>query len=235
MNQDQINITGMHSTTADYLGKNQPIWNGVKAVTVTVAALNTNNGIIAQKRDAQETAIDGEAENARQARHDLETKTLEIADQIYALAAKNGDALLEAQSHFTLSLLDGLDPEKLDQTAKDVSALATANLPALADYNVTAADVKALDDLRTDFSNVKTAVPVAKSNRAAQTKTLPQAIKDNQTLLRKQLDKQMTKFKTTNPEFYAGYQAARTIVNRRSHHTGTSPAPVPTPAATTKK
>ena len=108
----------------------------------------------------------------------------------------------------------------------------STNLPALADYNVTAADVKALDDLRTDFSNVKTAVPVAKSNRAAQTKTLPQAIKDNQTLLRKQLDKQMTKFKTTNPEFYAGYQAARTIVNRRSHHTGTSPAPAPTPAPT---
>jgi hypothetical protein len=32
------------------------------------------------------------------------------------------------------------------------------------------------------------------------------------------LDKQMTKFKKTNPEFYAGYQAARMIVSRRSHH-----------------
>jgi hypothetical protein len=208
------------------LSANQPLWNGVKAVTVTVGALNT---IIAQKRDEQETATDGQAENARQARHDLETEILEIADQIYALASKNGDALLEAQSHFTLSQLDGLYPDKLEQTAKDVSALATANIAALADYNVTATDVTAFDNLRTNFSEVKTAVPTAVATRAGQTKTLPQAIRDNQTLLRKQLDKQMTKFKKTQPEFYAGYHAARSIVNRRSHHAGTQPTPAPTP------
>jgi hypothetical protein len=235
MNQDQINITGMHSTTASYMAKNQTLWTGVNAVTVTVGALNANNAVIAQKRDAQETATDGEAENARQARHDLEEKILEIADQIYALAAKTGDTLLEAQSYFTLSQLDGMDPEKFDQTARDVSALATANLAALADYNITQAEVKALDDLRTNFSSVKAAVPTAAARRAGETKTLPQAIKDNQTLLRKQLDKQMTKFKKTQPEFYAGYQTARAIVNRRSHHASPQPAPAPTPATTPKK
>ncbi len=235
MNQDQINITGMQSNTASYMAQNQTIWNGVKAVTDTVAALNVNNDIIAQKRVAQETATDGEAENARQARHDMEVKIVEIADQVSALAAKTGDALLEAQSHFTLSMLDGMDPEKLDQTAKDVSALATANITALADYNVTAADVTALDTLRTAYGSVKTAVPTAKAKRAGQTKTLPQAIRDNQSLLRKQLDKQMTKFKTSNPEFYAGYQAARVIVNRRSHHTGPQPAPAPAPATAPQK
>jgi hypothetical protein len=225
----------MHSTTASYMAQNQPLWNGVKAVTVTVGALNANNTIIAQKRDEQETATDGEAENARQTRHDLEAEIMAIADQIYALAAKNNDTLLEAQSHFTLLQLDGLDPDKIEQTAKDVSALATANIAELADYNVTAADVTALDNLRTDFSEVKSAVPTAKAKRIGETKTLPQAIKDNQTLLRKQLDKQMTKFKKTQPEFYAGYHAARAIVNRRSHHTGTQPAPAPTPQAAPQK
>jgi hypothetical protein len=37
----------------------------------------------------------------------------------------------------------------------------------------------------------------------------------------------MTKFKKTNPEFYAGYHAARVTVNRRSHHAGNQPAPTP--------
>jgi hypothetical protein len=79
------------------------------------------------------------------------------------------------------------------------------------------------------------AAPTAQAKRSAQTKTIPQAIRDNQSLLRKQLDKQMTKFKTTNPEFYAGYQAARAIVNRRSHHASPAPAPAPTLATTTTK
>lgn len=32
--------------------------------------------------------------------------------------------------------------------------------------------------------------------------------------LRRQLDRQMTRFKRTNPEFYAGYLAARVIVDK---------------------
>jgi hypothetical protein len=234
MNQDQINTTGMHSTTADYMDKNKAIYANVKAVNDAVAQLKANNLVISQKRDVQETITDGQAAAALQARQDLEEKILEMADQIYSLAAKNNDTVLEAQSHWTLSLLDGLDPDKLEQTGKDIFALATANVAALADYNVTAADVQALDTSRAAFSQLKTALPTAKAQRAGQTNTLPQAIRDNQSLLRKQLDKQMTKFKKTNPEFYAGYQAARVIVQRRSHHASPQPSPAPAPAAASK-
>ncbi len=219
----------MHSTLGGYFDQNQSTWGGNKAVSDVIAQLKANNAVIAQKRDTQETATDGQADLARQAKHDLETEILEIADQLYALAAKTGDVALEAQSHFTLSLLDGLDPDKLEQTGKDVGALATANLTALADYSVTAADVTALGTLTTNFGGVKNVFRTAVARRSGQTKTLAQAIADNQSLLRKQLDKLMTKFKTSNPDFYAGYQAARVIVDRRSHHKGAQPAPAPAP------
>ena len=218
MNQDQINITGMHSTVAGYFDQNTALWSGNKAVSDLVAQLKANIAVIAQKRDAQETATDGQAELARQAKHDLETKILEIADQLYALAAKTNDVALEAQSHFTLSLLDGLDPDKLEQTGKDVGALATAKLTALADFGVTAADLTTLGTLTTNFGKVKQVFRTAVSKQAGQTTSLAQAIAANQSLLRKQLDKVLTKFKTSNPDFYAGYQAARVIVDRRSHH-----------------
>jgi 5-carboxymethyl-2-hydroxymuconate isomerase len=220
----------MHSITADFMDKNKTIYANVKAMNDTVAELKANNAIIAGKRDVQETVTDGQAEAARQARQDLEERILEIADQLYALAAKNNDTVLEAQSHWTLSLLDGLDPGKLEQTGKDIFALATANVAALADYNVMPAEVTALDTSRANFSQVKTALPTATAQQAGQTKTLPQAIRDNQTLLRKQLDRQMTKFKKTQPEFYAGYHAARLIISRRSHHK-TAKTTTATPAA----
>ncbi len=47
-------------------------------------------------------------------------------------------------------------------------------------------------------------------------------------ILRNRLDKEMPAFKKLNPEFYAGYQAARVVVDRRGH-AGTAPAPAPTP------
>ena len=90
----------------------------------------------------------------------------------------------------------------------------------------------ALDGLVTSWGKVKTAPRTAIAKRSGQTKTLPQAISDNTSLLRNQLDKQMTRFKRTNPEFYGGYHAARVIVNRRSHHAAKQPAPtVARPAA----
>lgn len=231
MNQDQINITGMQGGVAAYLTQNSTIWNGVKAVSTTVAALNANNAIIASKANEQETATDGAAAQKNQLKHDLEEKILEVADQLSSLAARNNDVALGAQVELTLSLLDKLDDDQLEAKGKNVSALATANLAALADYNVTQADVTALDGLVANWDKVKTAPRAAIARRSGQTKTLPQAISDNTSLLRNQLDKQMTKFKKTNPEFYAGYHAARVVIHRRSHHTG--PQPPPTPAPTT--
>jgi len=217
----------MHSTLESYLTKNQTIWSANKGISDSVAQLSANNKVIAAKRDVQETSLEGQTALALQARTDLEDKVHEIADQIYALASKNGDVELEAKSHFTLTMLDGMDPDKLQQTGTDVSALATANLAALADNGVAQADVTELDTLTADFGVKKKALRTAVSTRSGETKTLPQAIRDNQTLLRNQLDKQMTKFKKSSPEFYAGYHAARVILNRRSHHTGKQPTPAP--------
>jgi len=55
---------------------------------------------------------------------------------------------------------------------------------------------------------------------------MPGAVKTITTILRTRLDKQMRKFKKLNPEFYAGYLAARVIVDRG----GSSPTPPPAPA-----
>ena len=231
MNQEQINVTGMHSTVASFMNQNKTTWTGNTAVSGAVSQLVANNGVILQKRDVQETSTEGQAALALQAKISLEEKIVEIADQIFAWASKNNDVATQAQSHFTLSGFEGIDPNKLWQTGKDVCALATANLAALADYSVTQADLTELGSLTDNFGKLKDALRTAVSKQAAQTKTLPQAIRDNQSLLRQQLDKQMTKFKKTNPEFYAGYHAARVTVNRRSHHSGKQPAPTPQDAA----
>ena len=110
-----------------------------------------------------------------------------------------------------------------------MSGLATANLAALVDYNITQVDVTELDNLTTQFHGVKSAPRTAIAGCAGETNTLPDEISDLTSVLRNQLDKQMTKFRKTNPEFYAGYRSARVIVDRSGNGGVVQPSPAPPP------
>ena len=118
----------------------------------------------------------------------------------------------------------------MEATGKHISELATANLAALADYNITQQDVTDLDDLRTEFHGVKTAPRDAIIDRKKQTDTLPDLISNLRSIFRRRLGRQMTSFKRKQPEFYAGYLAARVILDRGGAPAAAKPAPTPAPA-----
>ncbi len=230
MNRDQFNRTEMCNTVSAYLARNKSIWDAIKAMGDTVDELDANNTAIAEKGRKQQTPITGAAEEKEQVRLDFEEKILELADQLSALAEKKRDANLAAQSELTLSALDKLADDELEETGGRISALAAANQAALADYAITPADVTALSELKTKFHAVKNAPRTAIAGRAGETNTLPGLISSNTSLLRNRLDKQMTKFRKSSPEFYAGYRSARVIVDRGGGTTPGQPAPTPPPA-----
>ena len=225
MNRKLLNRTGMAGTVSAYMNKNQSIWTGNKAIAATVAELDAGLGLTAQKAGIQETPVTGAADLMVQVRHEYEDEFLLIAGQISALATKNNDPNLAAQVELTLPQLDKIADDDLEALGQRISGLATANLAALADYNITQADVKNLDALTSQFHGQKTAPRTAVAGRAAQTKTLPPAVKTITSLLRNRLDKQMLIFKKSNPEFYAGYVSARVIMDRHGHNDGSNPTP----------
>ncbi len=234
MKRNLLNRTGMAATVAAYMNKNKTLWKGNKAVADTMAALNGALGAVDAKAQQQATPIVGEEEKKVLVRHDYEEEIARIAGQLCSLAAKNNDPDLAAQTELTLPQLDKMSADILEATGKRVSGLATANLPGLADYNLTPADVTALEGLAGQFHGVKTAPRTAIATRAGQTKTLPPAVKSVTSLLRNHLDKQMLMFKKSNPEFYAGYVSARVIVDRGGRKSAPPPMPPPAPNAPPK-
>ena len=229
MNRDQLNRTGMFSTVSAYMGTNKTTWNSVKAIADTVTDLDDGITDINSSAGKQQTPVSGAADAKAQVRHDYEEQILVIASQLSALAEVNGDANLAAQSELTLSALDKLADDDLEETGTRIANLATANLAALADYSITAADVTALTALTTKFHGIKTAPRTAVVDRSSQTTTLPDKIANVTSILRNRLDKLMTRFKKSNPEFYAGYLAARVIVDRGGAAAAAKPAPTPPP------
>ncbi len=226
MNRDQLNVTDMASTVSAYMGKNKTIWGGVKAITDTMTEVDAEIAAIAEADKKQQAPTTGAAEDKATVRHEYEDQILLIADQLASLAAKKKDAVLEAQVELSLAALDKLSAELLEASGKRVSGLATANIAALADYGITAADVTALDNLTAKFHGAKTAPREAVVGRKQQTDVMPGRIANLRSILRRQLDRQMTAFKRSNPEFYAGYLSARVIVDRGGSG-GKKPAPTP--------
>lgn len=228
MNQNQADRTTMFATVAAYMDKNKTLWTGIKATSDTVADMNAGIGIVATKAGKQQAPTGGAGDEKTDVRGDFEEKILEIGDQLAALASKTTNVSLAAQVDLTRSGVGKLPADDLENTGRRVSAAATANLTALADYGIVQADVTALDALTTRFHGTKTGPRMAIATRAAETATLPDAIDNVTTILRDRLDKQMTKFRASQPEFYAGYQSARVIVSRGGNG-ATPPAPAPAP------
>ena len=230
MNQTQANRVTMFGSVSDYmnLDTNKAIWSPMKAAVDTMAELDAMLGDLAKKTGKQKAPTAGAAGAKENVRLDYEAKILEIGDQLASIAAAANDPALAAQVQFSKAGLGKLPDDDLETTGKRVATLAQANMAALADHLVTAADVAELEGLTADFDAIKNQPRTAIAGRAGETATLPDLITAATNLLRDRLDKQMTKFRQTNPEFYAGYQSARVVVNRG----GSAPAkpPVPAPA-----
>jgi len=202
----------------------------VKAIVDTVADVKGQLAAIGEADKKQQTPTTGAKQDKRNVRSDFEDEILVVADQLAALGAKNNDATLEAQAHLSLPLLDKLSVDELEATGKRISELATANLAALADYGIAQADITALDGLRTQFGGVKNAPRSAIVDRKKETDIIPGMVTKLRSTLRRQLDRLMTPFKRTNPEFYAGYLAARVIVDKGGGGGKKQPPTPPAPA-----
>jgi len=162
------------------------------------------------------------------ARTDLEDKTLEIADQLAALAVKNGDNDLLAKAQTSKSALDTMQGNDLESAAERVATLANDNIAAPAAYGVTAANVTALNTARTTFQGIQTSPRELVAGCKALTQSLSELIANVRSFFRNEIDKIMTPYKKSNPDFYNGYFAARVIVNRAASHAAPKkPAPPP--------
>ena len=233
MTQNQENRVTMFGSVSDYmnLAANKALWLPMKAAKDTVAELDAMLVDIAKKVDKQKTPTTGAADAKGNVRHDYEAKILEIGDQLASIAAATHDPVLGTQVEFSKAGLGKLSDDDLETAGKRVATLAKAHAAALADHLVTAADVTELEGLTADFDAIKNQPRTTIAGRAGETATLPDLITAATNLLRDRLDKQMTRFRQSNPEFYAGYQSARVVVDRG----GSAPAkPVVPPPAPVK-
>jgi hypothetical protein len=219
----------MGETTRDYLDQKNAIWTGKVALTDTINDVKGRITAIRGEAAIQEAPTEGITDEKEFFRTNLEDLTLEIGSQLEALGDKTGDPDMVAKAHVTRSSLDGAQDDDLVQTAERIHQAATDSSAALVDYDVTAAKITALGDAVVQFATRKTAPKTAKSTKGGAKVAVETQVRSLRSVLRRQLDKQMVPFRKTHPDFYAGYLAARVIVDRPATQKPKPVTPPPPP------
>lgn len=157
--------------------------------------------------------ITGIATDKTTLKKNLAQSAADICNLVSAYAsAVNNNTILAAVS-FSYSTLYKIKDDKIHETCQNIYNTAYANAAALVSYGVTTAMLSAFQQAITDYATI---VPKPKSAKAARTafaKSINLQMKDIDALLKKQLDKLLTAFKPTKPDFVNTFKAGRVIID----------------------
>jgi hypothetical protein len=235
MDDTERNAIAMAKTVRTYMNQGASKWNGLPAFVTVMTELDTMIGDVNSSVQRQETPTTGITLDKATARNALEELILEVGGALFALAnsLQPPNHAMAAEVSVNPSDLDTMAEQRIDDVATRICRHADKHKDVLdSDFGVTGDRIAELDAARTAFQGVKSNPRSAIAGKAGETATLPEKIRGIKSLLRLRLDKMMLRFRTADPEFYAGYRTARVIVDRRGpgggDDTPTPPAP-PTP------
>jgi hypothetical protein len=216
------NRLNMFLTVQAVVGKNQSLWQPLKAFAAAVVELTDRINSINALSQSLNGGTKGVTAGKRQARHAMADAAEEAAGAVGAYASKKGDVELEAKVDYSASEILRVRDTLAANLCQAIHDTAKENLNALGTYGVTAKTLAALqtsiDSYRRSQSKPRT---MRTDNRATQEQLTTEFAAIDK-LLNEQLDRLMAKFKTTQPAFFTAYTAAREIVDNPGGHAGKS-------------
>ena len=201
-----------------------------QAITASVAALQTaydklKNRLV--KINETNRLLDSATAGKRQVKQNAEAALIDVlvpvASALVAYAGTNGNPELKANARVTRSSLQGLRDTILVDQATTIHGLATANLPALADYNISEATLTDLQVRIGTFTSAMKTRELSASDRKALRSALTELFRETDELLKSTIDPLIEMLKIDQPLFYSKYKSARMI--RDLGHGARAPEP----------
>jgi hypothetical protein len=211
------NRVTMFKTVSAYLADHSAVWSTMTPLQTAVTEFDAKVAEIDEAAQKHETPTGATADKA-DARDDLEDVTFLMCEALGVLADTTGDHDLAALTSVTRTSLDRMDEAELSNRAASVLAQANTHKTELQPLQVTQANIDELTSALTNFNDVKTGPRTATVERAALTQSLPNLVREANEILRSKIDRMVSLFSRTNPDFVAGYENARVIVDRAATH-----------------
>lgn len=218
MNKQDENKLVMMKALLSLLKLNRAIWEGSAPFAAAVEDLE--NLILGIESLRQSTDVDqsGQVAEKRTLKANLVNKNFEIISQIYAMACKTKNQVLQARIGFSKSELEGQRDGELVSTTNMVLELASSILDDLVTYDVTAAELEALGEIKVRYENSLSVPRLSVTDRKANNAKLKELMGNSKTVLNDQLKRLMVRYQSTNPDFYNRYLATSKVVDYGLRH-----------------
>ena len=163
--------------------------------------------------ETQGKGLEGYAEDKGNKKETMVREALRIANRVFAFATDSGDAVLRGKMDVSLSDLVAPRDAVVAQKCQGIHDEANAVLASLAPYGIVAADLTVLQTAIDAYEVVISAPRVAVTVRKGATEAMEVSIKEGTAILKNRMDKLMSEYEVSNPDFHQEYFDARIVVN----------------------
>ena len=203
----------MFRTVETHIGDNAAIIADSPAFQTAFNKIKANNAAIqsaAQQRSASLTGIAADKSNLKQT---LAKLAATIAGAVFAYAAAEKNQTLKQEMNISVSKLQRARDEELAPRCQMIHDRAETNLAALTDYGINAAQLKNLQTAINNYSAETMKPRQAVSTRKTTRANLAALFRENDDILKNQLDKLIELYRADHPDFVNTYFQTRIIVD----------------------
>lgn len=229
MTNPQKNKLSMFLAVLGVLKKYETAWRPLAGLADLVKSLGDLTAAVQASSGVQGTPLTGITSGKNRKQVEMIERTMEVADDLHAVAVTLGDDVLASKTDLELTDLVRMQDVLVGPYCRTIYDLALPHTAALAGLGTTAQDLAELDAAITVYLPLATAPRVAKTGSAGVTGDIDLDVKAAMLLLNKQLDKALRKFKRKNAEFFNAYTSARIIVDLGGGRSDPEALPKPTP------
>lgn len=212
MTREQINRLEMAEATNTYLDTNATVWNAIPIISnYKTVLIQIIQGIetASLKQESSQVYI---GKSIRQIKQQIAQRMDILDDSLEAYAADTENAELLAKASNNYSDYYRLNNEEFEIKTKNMIDLLDVNVADMADYGMSTDQI---EEVKTTFDvfQVKRGVPRSYQIQSRIATTDLSTLFVEMTKAFTRLDNVLKRFKRSNPSFYQGYTAARSLVN----------------------
>lgn len=219
MNANQKAKVNMVKTIVEYCDENTAIIAAVAAFVSALSQVKAKLAVLDENEQFTAVPITGIAADKNDRRKTMTGFGFDVSEMLYAYASSTDNKTLKAEVDYPMSAFTRMRDSEIAVVCRTIYDRGVENVDAAKDFGINTdllADfLTAIEAYEASLTKPRTAIGKRKTHKA----NIAELIREIDEILTNQMDKMMSKFRTTHPDFYETYFNLREIIDPTTTHT----------------
>ena len=219
MNAYQKAKVNMVKTVVEYCDENAAIIAAVAAFVSALAQVKAKLSLLDENEQLTAVPITGIAADKNDRRKTMTDFGFDVSGMLYAYASSIDNNTLKAEVDYPISAFTRMRDSEIAVVCRTIHERGVENVNTAKDFGINAdllADLlTAIENYEASLTKPRTAIGKRKTQKA----NIAELIREIDEILINQMDRMMSRFRTTNPDFYETYFNLREIIDPNTTHT----------------